>query len=61
MATPHVAGVAALWAEKLKKNGQFNTQELIKCVNNSATTEKLDPDECDVSDVGKGLIRVPQD
>lgn len=61
MATPHVAGVAALWAEKLKKNGQFNTQELIKCVSDSATTEKIAPDDSEPSDVGKGLICAPQD
>ena len=29
MATPHVAGVAALWAEKLSKQGQLTTDHFI--------------------------------
>lgn len=61
MATPYVAGVAALWAEKLKKEGKLSTSELIKCVNDSATMEKIDPNDSNATDVGKGMIRAPQD
>ena len=36
MATPHVAGVAALWAEKLMREGDFTTQRLFDRVRESA-------------------------
>jgi subtilisin family serine protease len=59
MATPHVAGVAALWAEKLKVAGQFNGQLLADRLVGSATLEGLQAG-FDPQDVGAGLVRAPQ-
>jgi subtilisin family serine protease len=56
MATPHVAGVAALWAEKLKRQGRpFRAAEVIGWIEQSVARLKyLDPD-----DVGIGLVQAP--
>lgn len=59
MATPHVAGVAALWAEKLKQTGRLNSLALTSRVIASATDETLKPD-FDPVDVGTGLVQAPQ-
>jgi subtilisin family serine protease len=58
MAAPHVAGVAALWAEKLLKEGQLTGFQLSSRLNGSATTEGLEPG-FDASDIGLGLVRAP--
>ena len=59
MATPHVAGVAALWAEKLSKTGQLNGNLLAdRLIGTAATTDMMadfDPD-----DIGAGLVQAPQ-
>jgi subtilisin family serine protease len=60
MAAAHVAGVAALWAEKLKTLGQFNlanwtAQLLASC----HTTGFATPFSC--TDFGAGMVRAPQD
>jgi subtilisin family serine protease len=59
MATPHVAGVAALWAEKLRIAGQFNGQLLADRLVGSATLDGLQAG-FDPQDVGAGLVRAPQ-
>lgn len=59
MATPHVAGVACLWAEKLSKQGQFTTEHFIARVVGNAVIAPLKPG-FDPSDVGAGLVLAPQ-
>ena len=59
MATPHVAGVAALWAEKLQAAGPLNGQLLADRLVGGATLEGLHSG-FDPQDVGAGLVRVPQ-
>ena len=56
MATPHVAGVTALWAEKLMKQGfPFLASRVIDQIERStAEVPYLDPD-----DVGLGLVQAP--
>ncbi|MGH9314164.1 MAG: S8 family peptidase [Vicinamibacterales bacterium] len=60
MATPHVAGVAALWAEKLKNQNQLNPVNLSTRLIAFATTEGLKTG-FDPADVGSGLVRAPQE
>lgn len=59
MATPHVAGVAALWAERIKAFGVLNSFQLTAKLVGSATTAGfkagLDP-----FDVGAGIVQAPQ-
>jgi subtilisin family serine protease len=59
MATPHVAGVAALWVEKLRRAGQLNGQLLADRLVGGATLEGLQAG-FDPQDVGAGLVRAPQ-
>jgi subtilisin family serine protease len=59
MATPHVAGVAALWAEKLKNSGSLSTLQLSARLIASGTTEGLNA-SFDPYDVGAGMVRAPQ-
>jgi subtilisin family serine protease len=59
MATPHVAGVAALWAEQITKNsiltGQLLTGRLIGSGSLKGLKAGLDP-----SDIGAGIVQAPQ-
>jgi subtilisin family serine protease len=59
MATPHVAGVAALWAEKIKSTGILSptqlTARLIGSGSSTGLTTGFDP-----FDIGAGLVRAPQ-
>lgn len=59
MATPHVAGVAALWAERLQAHGQLNAFQLIAQLAGTATTTAL-TSGFDPTDVGAGLVQCPQ-
>ncbi len=60
MATPHVAGVAALWAEKLvKQSGSVNAIELYSRLIGQATFDRLAPG-FNPLDVGAGLVQAPQ-
>jgi subtilisin family serine protease len=59
MATPHVAGVAALWAQKLTVAGQLSGQLLADKLVGSATTTGLKAG-FDPADVGAGIVRAPQ-
>lgn len=58
MATPHVAGVGALWAQKLTQTGQFNPVVLQARLVGSATLAGLAPGT-DTLDVGAGLVQAP--
>jgi subtilisin family serine protease len=59
MATPHAAGVAALWTEKLRNEGSLGVPEAVRsAIKTNATREPL---LCkDVSAVGAGMIQSPQ-
>jgi subtilisin family serine protease len=59
MATPHVAGVAVLWAEKLKSNGTLTGLSLLARVISSGVTEGLKPGT-QTADVGNGMVSAPQ-
>ncbi|MCF6155926.1 MAG: peptidase S8 [Candidatus Brocadia sp.] len=58
MATPHVAGVAALWAEKIKKTGVLTSLHLTSRLIGTAITDGLSG--LDPFDIGAGLARAPQ-
>jgi hypothetical protein len=60
MATPHVAGVAALWAEKLTVQGQLNAALLMSRLVGSATAAGVAAGT-DPTDIGAGMVRAPQD
>ena len=57
MACPHVAGVAALWGEAIRKKGQSVTAELLK--SNLLSRARLDRVDGDPTDVGVGLVQAP--
>lgn len=59
MATPHVAGVLALWAQKLKAMGSLNPGMLSARIVASGVTAGLKPG-FDPADVGSGLVQAPQ-
>jgi subtilisin family serine protease len=58
MATPHVAGVAALWAERLLVHGPLSPVLLQAKLIGSATIEPLKA-STDPLDVGAGLVQAP--
>jgi len=58
MATPHVAGVAALWAEKLRAARQLTPQLFDTRLAGSATTDPLKAD-FKPRHVGGGLVQAP--
>jgi len=59
MATPHVAGVAALWAQQLEDRNALNVFNLIGRLAGMASSEAL-KEGFDPFDVGAGLVRSPQ-
>jgi subtilisin family serine protease len=59
MATPHVAGVAALWAQKLQSTGALTTAVLSTRVVGSGATTALAPG-FEPTDIGTGLVAAPQ-
>lgn len=60
MATPHVAGVAVLWAQKLRDTtGGVESGTLLVRVVGSGTTEPLAAGS-EEEDVGTGLVRAPR-
>jgi subtilisin family serine protease len=59
MATPHVAGVAALWAEYLKGKGSFNAFNLAVRLSGSASTTGIEAG-FKPFDVGLGMVSAPQ-
>jgi subtilisin family serine protease len=59
MATPHAAGIAALWAQRqLKLTGRINNVSLIAQLIASGTFDSLAPG-CEEDDVGTGIIQAP--
>jgi subtilisin family serine protease len=60
MATPHVAGVAAIWAGLLKSRGDFNLNEISHALTSSTTLAKMKAG-FDRTDVGLGMVTAPQD
>lgn len=59
MATPHVAGVAALWAQKLSAEGQLNGRLLADRLIGNATKTGLKAG-FDPGDIGAGMVQAPQ-
>ena len=59
MATPHVAGLAVLWAQKIKSSGPLSALHLTSRLIGSATVDALKAG-FDAFDVGAGLARAPQ-
>lgn len=59
MACPHVAGVAALWAEKVKAMGPFTTAHVTHRLLASGVTNKM-KSGFDPFDIGTGMVRAPQ-
>jgi subtilisin family serine protease len=60
MATPHVAGVAALWAEKIREVGPLSPLLLTSRLIGSASANGLKAD-LDPFDFGAGLVHAPQE
>lgn len=60
MATPHVAGVAALWAEKLKAEHRFSIQQFEASLLGSATLKTIHPVAASAA-IGAGIVSAPQD
>ena len=59
MATPHVAGVAALWAEKqLSETGRINNVALLAETIASGDRAGLNSGQ-DAEDVGRGMVQAP--
>lgn len=59
MATPHVAGVAALWAQKLLQENRLGGNEWSNRLMASGTSNALKAG-FDPTDIGAGLVRAPQ-
>jgi subtilisin family serine protease len=60
MASPHVTGVAALWAERqIQRNGVVNISALDAQVRGHARRDRLPG--ANYLDVGEGLVAAPQD
>jgi len=59
MATPHVAGVAALWVQQLQKAKQLTGRLLTDRLAGSGTLAGLAPNFVP-ADVGSGMVRAPQ-
>ncbi len=60
MATPHVAGVAALWAQRqLATTGRLNNQTLMSRLIASGTLQPLAPGQ-EIDNVGTGIVQAPQ-
>ncbi len=59
MACPHVAGVAALWAEKIQRIGPFTAAHVTHRLLASGATDKLKAG-FDPFDIGTGMVRAPQ-
>ncbi|MGH9323713.1 MAG: S8 family peptidase, partial [Vicinamibacteria bacterium] len=60
MATPHVAGVTALWIEKIQeRNPSFKMSEIEGRLVGQATSAMMAADE-DPADLGAGLVQAPR-
>ncbi len=59
MATPHVAGVAVLWAQKILSQGPLRSTEWLARLIASGTRDGLKAG-IDPNDIGSGLVQAPQ-
>ncbi|NET17709.1 MAG: S8 family serine peptidase [Okeania sp. SIO1H6] len=60
MATPHVAGVAALWAQRqLAFTGRVNNQVLMSRLISSGTLKSLASGQ-EIDNIGTGIVQAPQ-
>jgi subtilisin family serine protease len=59
MATPHVAGVTALWAQKLSMTGELNGKLLADRLVGTATTDRMAAGY-NPNNIGAGLVQAPQ-
>ena len=60
MAAPHVAGTAALWADKMRSSGNFNGKELINdYLIGTASKTKMKAGYSH-ADIGAGIVQAPQ-
>jgi hypothetical protein len=59
MACPHVAGVAALWSEKVKAMGPFTTAHVTHRLVASGVTTGMNAG-FDPFDIGTGVVSAPQ-
>jgi subtilisin family serine protease len=58
MACPHVAGLAALWACRLRRDGdEVNAEGLLSHLLHSASRDRIP--NCGTRDVGRGLVSAP--
>jgi len=60
MATPHVAGVAALWAQKIKNSSTLTYTLFMDKLMSSATSTGMKPG-FNPTNIGAGMIRAPRD
>ncbi len=59
MATPHSAGIAALWAQhQLDTAGRIDAETLVAQLIGSGTRDGLDP-SAEAEDVGTGIVQAP--
>ena len=58
MATPHVAGIAALWVEKLRADGGLSTPDAVRAELLARTTRHPIVDS-DLDAIGAGLVQAP--
>jgi subtilisin family serine protease len=59
MATPHVAGIAALWTEKLRNEGVLSVPEAVRsAIKSHAVRKPLLT--TDINAIGMGLVQAPQ-
>jgi hypothetical protein len=56
MATPHVSGVAALWAQKIMLSRAFTAEKVVEKLKGSAQL----PPGLDEADIGVGIPQAPQ-
>ena len=59
MATPHVAGAAALWTEKLRNEGSINVPDAVRSAI-KANAAKQSLFTTDFNAIGVGLVQAPQ-
>lgn len=57
MATPHVAGVAALWVQKLRDEGNLTLPDAVRSM--LTTTAKRTHVDGDLDAVGSGIVQAP--
>jgi subtilisin family serine protease len=59
MATPHAAGVAALWVERSRARHELSVPEIVRsAIRSSATRTDLAPSDADAT--GAGMVQAPQ-